>query len=69
MGQYAGWSFERLFAEKNAYIQANRDFRIQLGQLDWSDREGRDSITGAIDLNERTIAAVEAEIEERRRRR
>ena len=68
MGQYPGWSFERLFAEKNACIQANRDFRRQLGQLDRSDREGRDSITQALDLNERTIAAVEAEIEERRGR-
>lgn len=68
MGQYAGWSFERLFAEKNACIQANQNFRRQLDQLDWSDREGRDSINEALDRNERTIAAVEAEIEERRGR-
>jgi hypothetical protein len=68
MGLYAGWSFERLFAEKNACIQANRKFRSDLRQLDRSDREGRDSINEALDRNERTIAAVEAEIEERRGR-
>ena len=68
MGQYASWTFEQLFAEKNGCIQANHELRSQLHQLDWSDREGRDDINRALERNERTIAAVEAEIEERRAR-
>lgn len=68
MGQYAGWSFEQLFEQKNGCIQANRELELELHQLDWSDREGRDDIYATLDRNVRTIAAVEAEIEERRAR-
>lgn len=68
MGQYAGWSFEQLFEQKHGCIQANRELERELQQLDWSDRDGREDIYATLERNVRTIAAVEAEIEERRAR-
>jgi hypothetical protein len=68
MGQYAGWSFEQLFEQKQGCIQANRELEFELHQLDWSDRDGRDDIYATLEQNMRTIAAVDAEIEERRAR-
>jgi hypothetical protein len=68
MGQYAGWSFEQLFEQKHGCMQANRELERELHQLDWSDRDGRDDIYATLERNVRTIAAVEAEIEERRAR-
>jgi hypothetical protein len=32
MGQYAGWSFEQLFEEKNGCMQANRELERELPQ-------------------------------------
>jgi tetratricopeptide (TPR) repeat protein len=68
MGQYAGWSFEQLFEQKHACMQANLELELELHRLDWSDRDGRADIYATLERNVRTVAAVEAEIEERRAR-
>lgn len=51
-----------LYKEKNALIEANRELRERLPELDPSDREGRREIHQTLDRNNREIAELQAEI-------